>query len=106
MNFQVMPYSEPIFRWYGVMNYGIHAIMYPYFALKVLGVRIRREVSMIITGLQMTQFLVGVGLNVYSVHVISKKAFYFLLQQCFVKLPLDITYVVDMRSLLNRGNNI
>ncbi|ODN05529.1 Elongation of very long chain fatty acids protein 6 [Orchesella cincta] len=69
---KVMPYSEPIFRYYGVMNYGVHAIMYPYFALKVMGIRIRREFSMIITGLQMGQFFLGVGLNVYSVHVISK----------------------------------
>jgi len=70
MAWLVSPYSEPIFRWYGVMNYGVHSIMYPYFVLKVLKYRVPRKVSMLITTLQLLQMIVGVGINLYSVHII------------------------------------
>lgn len=29
------PYMEPIGHWYAVVNYGVHSLMYPYFALRV-----------------------------------------------------------------------
>ncbi|ODN05544.1 putative fatty acid elongation protein 3 [Orchesella cincta] len=29
------PFVEPVARWYIVMNYAVHSVMYPYFALKV-----------------------------------------------------------------------
>lgn len=31
----LVPYMEPVLRWYAFLNYGVHSLMYPYFALKV-----------------------------------------------------------------------
>lgn len=30
-----VPYKEPLGRIFIIMNYGVHSVMYPYFALKV-----------------------------------------------------------------------
>lgn len=56
-------------RWYMVMNYCVHSIMYSYYALKAKRVRIPRFVSMCITSLQIVQMVVGFGvtLNVFLV---------------------------------------
>jgi len=67
----IIPYGEPLTRWLGVMNFGVHSIMYPYFALKAMKVYIPRNFSMIITSLQLTQMIVAVGLNVYSLYIIG-----------------------------------
>ncbi|CAL8097160.1 unnamed protein product [Orchesella dallaii] len=67
----IIPYGEPLTRWLGVMNYGVHGIMYPYFALKSMKVYIPRNFSMIITSLQLTQMIVAVGLNIYSLYIIG-----------------------------------
>lgn len=57
-------------RWFCCMNFGIHAIMYSYYALKALPnlIRIPKWVSMMITALQTLQMVVGaavVGLSSY-----------------------------------------
>lgn len=48
-------------RWFTCMNYGVHSIMYTYYALKALPdlVRIPKWVSMLITSLQILQMVVG-----------------------------------------------
>lgn len=48
-------------RWFCCMNFGIHALMYSYYALKALPnlIRIPKWVSMIITALQTLQMVVG-----------------------------------------------
>lgn len=50
-------------RWFTVMNYGVHSLMYSYYALKGFPniVRIPRWVSMIITALQTVQMMIGVS---------------------------------------------
>lgn len=64
-------YSYPLHvscgRWYTVMNFTIHSIMYSYYALKAMRVQIPRFVSMCITVLQILQMVVGFGitLNVF-----------------------------------------
>jgi hypothetical protein len=62
----VVPYAEPITRYYGGMNYGVHSIMYPYFALKSLKVPIPRTISKCITFLQLLQMIVAVSVNAYT----------------------------------------
>lgn len=48
-------------RWAATMNYGVHAIMYSYYALKALpnSFRIPRWISMSITSLQIVQMIQG-----------------------------------------------
>jgi elongation of very long chain fatty acids protein 6 len=57
-------------RWYCTMNYGVHAIMYTYYALKAFPnlIYIPKWVSMIITSLQTLQMLLGCCVIIASFH--------------------------------------
>jgi elongation of very long chain fatty acids protein 6 len=50
-------------RWFVTMNFCIHAIMYGYFALRAIRVRVPRSIQQLITILQLTQMLVGCVIN-------------------------------------------
>jgi len=47
-------------RWYAVMNYIVHSIMYSYYALKSLRFRVPRFVNVAITTCQIVQMLLGI----------------------------------------------
>lgn len=53
-------------RWYMVVNYSIHSMMYSYFAFKAMKFRIPKVISICITSLQIVQMVVGltVSMNV------------------------------------------
>lgn len=48
-------------RWYCLMNFGVHSVMYTYYALKTMPhlIRIPKSVSMLITTLQTLQMVMG-----------------------------------------------
>ncbi|KAI1709858.1 GNS1/SUR4 family domain-containing protein [Ditylenchus destructor] len=52
-------------RYFITMNYGVHAIMYTYYAITSTGFRLPRRLSMLVTTLQTTQMLIGVGVTIY-----------------------------------------
>jgi elongation of very long chain fatty acids protein 6 len=52
-------------RYFMTMNYFVHSIMYSYYALSSIGIRLPRAISMVVTTLQTTQMLIGVGISVY-----------------------------------------
>ncbi|CAL8091678.1 unnamed protein product [Orchesella dallaii] len=60
------PFVEPIVRWYGVLNAGVHSLMYPYFALRAIGVKIPSYVANFITTMQFSQMLIGFAVNMAS----------------------------------------
>jgi elongation of very long chain fatty acids protein 6 len=60
---------EPNQLWYIVMNSFIHGLMYSYYALKALGVKVPRNCAMIITFLQLTQMFFGIIVNVYALQL-------------------------------------
>lgn len=53
-------------RWYSNMNYLVHAIMYSYYALRALGVRIPRQLAMSITISQIAQMIMGTFVTFYA----------------------------------------
>ena len=56
--------------WFAAMNYTVHAIMYFYFGLTQCGPKGRafaRRFAMLITTLQLTQMVVGIGVTVRAV---------------------------------------
>ncbi|KAF8364191.1 hypothetical protein PRIPAC_91114 [Pristionchus pacificus] len=55
-------------RWFITMNYGVHALMYAYYALTAAGIRLPRSFSMVITTLQTTQMLIGVAISFAVLH--------------------------------------
>jgi elongation of very long chain fatty acids protein 6 len=60
---------EPNQLWYIVMNSFIHGLMYSYYALKALGVKVPRNCAMIITFLQLLQMFFGIVVNVYALQL-------------------------------------
>merc|ERR1712080_75321 len=50
-------------RWFMVMNYFVHSLMYTYFALKAMRVRVPKAAAMGITSLQLIQMVVGCYIN-------------------------------------------
>ncbi|KAJ6644500.1 Elongation of very long chain fatty acids protein 6 [Pseudolycoriella hygida] len=53
-------------RWFIVMNYFVHSIMYSYYALRAMRFKPPRVISMIITSLQLTQMVVGCAINIWA----------------------------------------
>ncbi|XP_022201491.1 elongation of very long chain fatty acids protein 6 isoform X1 [Nilaparvata lugens] len=53
-------------RWFIVMNYCVHSIMYGYYALKCLGYNPPKNFAMLITSLQLTQMIVGCTVNIWA----------------------------------------
>lgn len=53
-------------RWFIVMNYFVHSVMYSYYALRALRFSPPRAISMLITGLQLTQMIIGCAINVWA----------------------------------------
>ncbi|ELT88011.1 hypothetical protein CAPTEDRAFT_126391 [Capitella teleta] len=50
-------------RWYVVMNYAVHSVMYTYYTLKALRFHIPKQISMLITTSQILQMVVGIITN-------------------------------------------
>lgn len=53
-------------RWFIVMNYCVHAVMYSYYALRAMKFSPPRFISMIITSLQLTQMIIGCAINLWA----------------------------------------
>lgn len=53
-------------RWFVVMNYCVHSLMYTYYALRALKFNPPRFISMVITGLQLTQMIIGCAINIWA----------------------------------------
>ncbi|XP_013201134.1 elongation of very long chain fatty acids protein 6 [Amyelois transitella] len=53
-------------RWFVVMNYCVHSVMYSYYALISMGKRPPRFLAMTITFLQLTQMIVGCAINIWA----------------------------------------
>lgn len=63
---------EPVTRWYVVLNYGVHSLMYPYFAVKALQVRVPTVFANILTTVQFLQMIVGFTVNILSLYYLSE----------------------------------
>merc|ERR1711936_590420 len=50
-------------RWFMVMNYTVHAIMYTYYTLRAIKVKVPKVCAMVITSLQLIQMVCGCYVN-------------------------------------------
>lgn len=66
-------------RWFIVMNYCVHSIMYSYYALRSVGYSPPRSFAMIITILQLAQMIIGCGINIWAQQVVRQG-----LQECHI----------------------
>lgn len=53
-------------RWFIVMNYCVHSVMYSYYALRAMGYKPPRFIAMVITSMQLTQMIVGCTINLWA----------------------------------------
>lgn len=58
-----------VFLWFAGMNFSVHSVMYSYYALRAMKIRIPTVVNMIITSSQILQMVIGaaVGITAYTV---------------------------------------
>ncbi|XP_053203253.1 elongation of very long chain fatty acids protein 6-like [Panonychus citri] len=57
-----------ICRWTLCMNFTVHSFMYSYFAIVGMGYRVPRPFAMILTSAQLSQMLIGMGINIYHIN--------------------------------------
>ncbi|KRT82357.1 hypothetical protein AMK59_4892 [Oryctes borbonicus] len=53
-------------RWFIVMNYCVHSVMYSYYALRAMGYNPPRQIAMFITSLQLLQMVIGCAINIWA----------------------------------------
>ena len=53
-------------RWFMVMNYTVHSLMYTYYALRAMRVRMPRFISIMVTSLQLSQMVWGVSVCILT----------------------------------------
>ncbi|KAG9510850.1 Elongation of very long chain fatty acids protein 6, partial [Fragariocoptes setiger] len=63
--FTYSEYTAPA-RWFVDMNYLVHSLMYSYYALKALGLRLPRKTAMLITTSQIVQMIIGAYVTWYA----------------------------------------
>ncbi|XP_035702896.1 elongation of very long chain fatty acids protein 6-like [Folsomia candida] len=63
---KLYPWGEPILSYYAAINYGVHSVMYCYFAARGLNLRIPEPLAMSITTLQISQMIINTGNNFYT----------------------------------------
>ncbi|CAL8123749.1 unnamed protein product [Orchesella dallaii] len=62
---------DPSSRWFCTMNYMVHALMYSYYALRSLQIKLPRSFAMVLTFLQLSQMVVGLVVNFHSYFVLT-----------------------------------
>ncbi|CAG2056396.1 unnamed protein product, partial [Timema podura] len=53
-------------RWFIVMNYFVHSVMYSYYALRSMGYSLPRGFAMLITTCQLAQMVTGCAINIWA----------------------------------------
>jgi len=59
-------------RWFIVMNYCVHSIMYTYYALRSMGYRVPRGFAMVITTCQICQMVIGCTVNIWAAQYLQE----------------------------------
>lgn len=78
--------------WFIIVNYFVHSLMYSYYFLKSLKVRIPIVVSKTITTLQLSQMVVGVIVNVIAYNMKSKNHCHVTYENLYWSFFMYFTY--------------
>ncbi|KAF8356186.1 hypothetical protein PRIPAC_97809 [Pristionchus pacificus] len=89
-------------RWFILMNYGVHSLMYAYYALAAVGVRMPRAVSMVLTTLQTAQMFTGVAISFIVFYWKLQRR---IMQQSFENLFLCFAVYVSFAVLFSNFFN-
>ena len=55
-------------RWFMVMNYAVHALMYTYYGVRASRIKVPNVMAMVITTLQTLQMVVGCTINILAAY--------------------------------------
>uniref|UniRef100_A0A8D0QRE4 Elongation of very long chain fatty acids protein n=1 Tax=Sus scrofa TaxID=9823 RepID=A0A8D0QRE4_PIG len=80
--------------WFMTMNYGVHSVMYSYYALRAAGFRVSRKFAMFITLSQITQMLVGCVVNYLVFHWMQQDQCYSHFPNIFWSSLMYLSYLV------------
>uniref|UniRef100_A0A1I8EJ93 Elongation of very long chain fatty acids protein n=2 Tax=Wuchereria bancrofti TaxID=6293 RepID=A0A1I8EJ93_WUCBA len=86
-------------RWFIMMNFFVHSIMYAYYSITALGIRLPKLLSMCVTVLQTSQMLVGV---LISIVVLKQKLKNAICQQSMDNLALSFAIYSSFAVLFIR----
>ena len=64
------PYRTSSGRWFMLMNYFVHSLMYTYYTLRALRFKVPRVINKVITTLQLSQMVLGLGIAIYMRHTL------------------------------------
>jgi len=53
-------------RWFIIVNYSVHALMYTYYTLKALRFKLPRSINVMLTTIQILQMILGLAVNLTS----------------------------------------
>ncbi|KAK9888398.1 hypothetical protein WA026_000649 [Henosepilachna vigintioctopunctata] len=76
-------------RWFIVMNYCVHSIMYSYYALRAMQYKPPKQIAMVITTLQLLQMVIGCAVNVWAYQLLQSGA------ECHVT-PINVKISITM----------
>lgn len=102
-------------QWFMTMNYFIHSIMYSYYALKALKLKIPSSISQLITALQLIQMIVGVYVNYESYFLLdsvtsncrlSRKNIYYSVLMYFSYFILFANFFIQTYVFKTKKNSI
>lgn len=62
-------------RWFMVMNYLVHSLMYSYYALRALRIQLPKFCNMLVTSLQLMQMIIGVLINMWIYQIKGRGEF-------------------------------
>ncbi|KAK0411344.1 hypothetical protein QR680_005611 [Steinernema hermaphroditum] len=87
-------------RWFIWMNFVAHSLMYTYFAITSLGVRVHRKIAATVTLVQTVQMLAGVGISLFVVYIKTQTKH--KCQQSFGNLNLAFAIYLSFAFLFMR----
>merc|ERR1711974_453169 len=88
-------------RWFMTMNYFVHSLMYSYFALRAMRVRVPKVVAMIITSLQLVQMVVACAVS-YN-NLLYSALMYFSYFVLFARFFYKAYFCKSERRSLEKG---
>lgn len=98
LTFHIWANQHPIGRFFSLMNFFVHSLMYGYYFLTAMRIKIYRKVAICLTSLQLSQMFIGLFISIFSIincdqHSTSSAYFalfiYFSYAILFAKFMLD-----------------
>nr|XP_027194467.1 elongation of very long chain fatty acids protein 6-like [Dermatophagoides pteronyssinus] len=82
-------------RWYVYMNFFVHAMMYSYYAIRALGIRLPKPLAMTITSAQIVQMIIGSIVTFYAYYIrVSGRECGISMDRLYAGLAIYISYLM------------